>query len=154
MGICSKFKTDKNLERDGVWVSCEELNGESVVNSNGTFTKFKVARIGVTNRQYMAKMQPIAKKLEGKDGFALLESRQQLIGIFVDYCLLDWENFFDYEVSEKGGKTTYKEVEVPFSKEKAKEYLIDMPELYQWLSEQSSSLNNFLSANKEEDLKN
>lgn len=154
MGICAKFKTNQELERNGTWVTCTELNGENVVNADGTYAKFKIARTGMSNRQYMSKMQPIAKKLDGKDAFALIDAKEQLVNIFVDYCLLDWDNFTDVREEKTKNGVNYVEEKVPFSKETAKKYLNEMPELYQWLSEQSSEISNFLMVNREEDLKN
>lgn len=154
MGICAKFKTNQELERNGTWVTCTELNGENVINADGTYAKFKIARTGMSNRQYMSKMQPIAKKLDGKDAFALIDAKEQLVNIFVDYCLLDWDNFTDVKEEKTKNGVNYVEEKVPFSKEVAKKYLNEMPELYQWLSEQSSEISNFLMVNREEDLKN
>lgn len=161
-GLLSKFLTDKQAEKIGVWVEYT-----SVVNDDGTYPAFKIKRISTSNVSYQAKINKPLREMDAlakKDNYSateFLRINKVLAEIFVDEILVDWKNLKgSASVDENGqvivdGEGVPVCEEVPYSKEYAKEFLCnpDTAELLKWLMEQSSDISNFLEANREKNLK-
>lgn len=167
-GLLSKYLTDKNAEKTGVWVTYSDL-----VNDDGTYPRFRIKRISPANISYQAKINPelqklsaLQKKIEAKpDDQAVLKElskiSKQLALIFVDEILVDWKDLKQSaSVDEEGNLITDVDgnpicEELPYSKETAKELLgdTDFAELLRWLMDRSSEISNFLVDNRQKDLK-
>ena len=136
-GILSKFRTNKDKEASGVWVTYDE-----VINDDGTKPMFKVRRITVYERAYQAKITPILSRLD-KLGKANDPDPAQ----FAE------ENKKLFKADDEGIPICK---ELPFSRDAAIELIcnLDAIQLAQWLMKQSSDVNNFLISNRETELKN
>lgn len=163
-GLLSKYKTNKNSEASGVWVTFEDA-----VNDDGTKPEFKVKRITVYDRAYQAQITPILAQLQRlaksdtPDAAQFVDANKRLFKAYISHFLVDWRNIKEpAEVDEKTGAYICDEngipvcKEVPFSKNAAEELLCDPDfiEVAQWLMKQSSDVSNFLIGNREENLKN
>lgn len=167
-GLLSKYFTDKNAEKAGVWVEYTDL-----VNDDNTYPTFCVKRISPTNTSYQAKITPelqklsaLQKRLETKpdDNKAVEELSKiskRLANIFVDEILVGWKDLkYSAKLDEDGnmildvdGNPICEELE--YSKDTARELLgdADFAELLRWLMDQSAEISNFLADNRRNDLK-
>lgn len=134
MGIHDRFKTDKSVEKEGIWVDYAEDG------------RFKVARIGGSNKRfnkvYTRLTRPHRKQMEhgmlsDKVGEEILRKA------FVDGCLLGWEGITD----EEGNPLAY-------NKENALALFEQLPELLADLVDVARSREGFLAVLREEDAKN
>ena len=123
MDLYKKYKTDKKLDNEGVFVDY------------GGGTKFRLARMSRTNQRYQKAMtevmeqHEIALKRKSLDE-DLAEELQ--IKVFVETILLDWEG-----VNAPDGQP------LEYSKDAAIKLLTDLPDLYSDLQEQASSISHF-----------
>lgn len=120
--LAALFATNKNKEKDGVWVPM------------GPSAQFLLARAGGSNTRYLNAAAAAGRPHERRIRLNLMdaaEARNLAIGPFVDTVLLDWK-----DVKVKG------EI-IPYSKEAAKKLLTDMPDLFDALNEQAQSVANF-----------
>lgn len=163
-GLLSKYKTNKDKEASGVWVTFD-----GVVNDDGTKPSFKVKRITVYERAYQAQLTPILAQLnklgkaEVPDAFEFAEVNKKLFKTYINHFLVDWNNVkYPAEINPETGDYICDEngipvcKEIPFTKANAEELLCDpdLIEVAQWLMKQSSDVNNFLISNRETELKN
>lgn len=162
-GILSKFRTNKDKESGGVWVTYDE-----VINDDGTKPMFKVRRITVYERAYQAKITPILSRLDklGKandpDPAQFAEENKKLFKAYVEHFLVDWKNIKEDAEYDQNGQLICDDEgipickELPFSRDAAIELIcnLDAIQLAQWLMKQSSDVNNFLISNRETELKN
>jgi hypothetical protein len=92
--------------------------------------------MGGANKAYSEaisrKLRPYLSKYNSGKALDLEKVNEINIECFVDHCLISWENITD----RQGNPLT-------FSKENAKALLLDLPELYTALSEQSSDIEYF-----------
>ena len=153
-GLLSKYFTDKNAEKAGVWVEYTDL-----VNDDNTYPAFCVKRISPT-------LSALQKRLETKpdDNKAVEELSKiskRLANIFVDEILVGWKDLkYSAKLDEDGnmildvdGNPICEELE--YSKDTARELLgdADFAELLRWLMDQSAEISNFLACNRRNDLK-
>ena len=119
----SLFKTNKNLEKDGIWFSISDD------------TKFLIRRFGGANsqnvKQAMAKYyKPFSRQVQSGTLSAEKE-KEILVRAFVDSSLVDW----------KGVEIDGEEVE--FSKDKAIELFLELEDLFEALYAYASSNESF-----------
>ena len=102
----NKYKTDSDLELNGVWV--DFISG----------AKIKVASLD--NSQYVQRLLQARKDrtLNLDDEVVSIEARRALAEIYVDTILLDWEGF-----SENGEL-------LPYGKDKALDALLSVKPLF------------------------
>ena len=163
-GLLSKYKTNKDKEASGVWVTFD-----GVVNDDGTRPSFKVKRITVYERAYQAQLTPILAQLnklskaEIPDALEFTETNKKLFKIYINHFLVDWKDVKEpAEINPETGSYICDDngvpicKEIPFTKNNAEELLCDpdLIEVAQWLMKQSSDVNNFLIGNRETELKN
>lgn len=163
-GLLSKYKTNKDKEASGVWVTFD-----GVVNDDGTRPSFKVKRITVYERAYQAQLTPILAQLNklGKaeipNALEFAEVNKKLFKTYINHFLVDWKDVkYPAEINSETGSYICDEngvpvcKEIPFTKNNAEELLCDpdLIEVAQWLMKQSSDVNNFLISNRETELKN
>lgn len=132
--IYDMFKTNANLEQDGIWINY------------GTAGKFLVARSGGSNTMFAkvleAKMRPYRRQLDNETMDAQV-AQDILMETFVETVLKGWEG-----VKDEKGK------EIKFSKEAALKLFRDLPELFNDLRLQSTKLANYLASDLEDDVGN
>ena len=119
-----KFKTDKNLEKSGVWFKVAD-----------TEIKFLIRRFGGANEAEVKKAHakyfaPKAKQIEANQ-LSDEEATELLIKTFVDVSLVDWSGVeIDGELAE-------------FDKEKAVEIFKQYPELFQTIFEYAKDFQSY-----------
>jgi hypothetical protein len=122
--LFDKYKTNKDLESEGVWFMTSKDTGFLLRRSGGANS----------NRMKMitAKHQkPVLHKIKND---LLTDEESQEIGlkIFVDAVLVDWKGVTDEEGNE-----------IPFSRENAIEVLQEVPDLVDRLLAHTIDFNNF-----------
>lgn len=110
MNLYQQFLTDKELEKNGVWMN---ISPE---------TKFLIARSGGENRRYSEmvalRLKPFRRQIE-LDTFDSNQMKKIQKECFVDACLKNWEGVTDEE-----GKA------LEFSRENALKLFTDLPDLF------------------------
>ena len=117
------YKTDKELELDGVWFTLSEETG------------FRLRRMGGANDQRVKKAmalyyKPIARQAEN-DTLSADKELEVLINVFFDVALVDWKGV------EIDGK------EIPRTRENAQKLFRGLPELFKNLQEHCSSMTSY-----------
>jgi hypothetical protein len=119
----SLFKTDNDLEKDGVWINI------------GNDIKFKIRRFGGSNaqrlKQAMAKFhKPVARLVE-MDKLSPEENIELMAKTFADSCLVDWQGV------EIDG------VKAPCTFDNAVKLFTQLPELFDLLFKESQKFDSF-----------
>jgi hypothetical protein len=134
MSIYHTFGTDKELEKNGVWMDVDEN------------TRFLIARIGTVGCAYdkllKAATKPYRRAIENET-IAPELVRKIITETFAKTALMDWRNVKDEEGND-----------IPFSKENAAKLLADLPDLANDLLEFARDYQNYRKAQLEEDAKN
>lgn len=117
------FKTNHDAEANGVWFMINDELG------------FRVRRFSEANpamQQVMSKFfKPYARQLE-LGTLSAEKSREVMTRVFVHGCLVDWQGV------EIDGQAS-----VPFSKEKAVELLIALPDLFKTLMDYAQKIDSY-----------
>ena len=132
--IFDLYGTDKELEKNGVWI--EYPGGEM----------FKVARIGTNESAYGKLLRQKTKHLRRKietDTLDVDVLSKIMMDVFVQTSLLDWKN-----VNGSDGKA------IDFNRENALELMRRLPDLFDDLHTQAQSLSTFQKEAVEKDSKN
>lgn len=139
MSIYEMWGTEAILETGGVWIDYGKEAG-----------KFLIARAGGANTKFAkvleAKMRPHRRLLEGKGKQKKLDNdiaTKVLMEAFIEGCLLEWEG-----VTDRDGK------ELPLTKANAVQLFTDLPDLFNDLREQASSMATFQQEEMEDDAGN
>lgn len=148
MSLSSAFKTDAKKEVDGITVEFP-----NAVNEDGTVPAFIVGRTSKTNKQYQAALTkaaaPYQRQLQLK-----VDVSAQLEKAFLDvYCatiLRGWSNVPMADVTGNPEDKGYAD----FSKQNALALLGRLPDVYDYLQEQSNTAALFLEETREESAKN
>lgn len=131
--IYDVFETDENLEAKGIRVRIAD-------------SVFIVARAGGSNERFRkvaeAKTRPIRRRIE-TNTIEVDEMNRIMAEIFAESVLLGWEDVYD----KQGNPMT-------FSRDNAVRLLLDLPDLFQVLQEESKTLANFKALELEGDAKN
>lgn len=139
MSIFKQFGTDKKLEQDGVLV-------EYPANEDGSIPSFRLARMCRSNKRYMKAVEAATRphKRAIELGTIKPETAEEVfLDVFVGTILLGWDNIQD---------NTW--LEIPFSKEAAKNLLKELPDLYDDLQEKAKNMSLFLESEMEQEAKN
>jgi hypothetical protein len=140
--LFKKYSTDKVKETEGAQVKLSDLQNE-----DGTYPIFYLARMGKSNKNYIKEINYLLDKHRTVDGEILVndedKSADELLDVFVKTILVNWENVKDLEDNN-----------IPFSKEKAKELLKEMPDLYDRLNKEAARIENFSKELIESKIKN
>lgn len=116
------FKTDKEVEKTGVWFNLSDETGFLV-------KPFKASNPAVKSAMAVH-YKPYARQVQ-LDAVDDAKAREIMTKVFVQACLVDWRGV------EIDGVVT------PFSKEKAVEFLFELPELFNTLMEHASDYRNY-----------
>lgn len=119
----SLFKSDSNLEKDGVWFKVSED------------VSFLIRRFGGSNSQKvklaLAKYHKPKARLIELDQLSIEETAVIMAKVFCDACLVDWKGV------EIDGQ------EVPYTFENGVDLFTKLPELFQTLHSYSSGFESF-----------
>lgn len=117
------FKTNKALEKDGVWFEVSDT------------TAFRVGRFNENSQKVREAISKYAKPHAGKAKQGLLTASEDLeisVKTFVHACVIDWRGVIIEGTEEE------------FTKEKCIDLLISMPDLYKVLQEHATDKASFL----------
>ena len=132
------FKTDSNLEEEGVWVQYGELD-------DGTRTRFRVRRMGKGNVHYTKAVEHRMKPYRRQMDTGTMDNKLAdtiMMEIFIASILVEWEG-----VTDKNGDL------MELSKENAVKLLTDLGDLYSDLIDAASKAAIFRESFLEEDAK-
>lgn len=119
----SLFKADENLEKTGVWLNISEETGFLVRPFMDSNPRVRAA---------MAKdFKPHARLID-LGTLPEKKEREIMTKIFVNACVEDWKG-----VKDDAGE------EIPFSKEKCVELLMDLPQLMKTLMSHAQDFKNY-----------
>ena len=131
--IYDVFETDESLEAKGIRVRIAD-------------SVFIVARAGGSNERFRkvaeAKTRPLRRRIE-TNTIEAEELNRVMAEIFAESVLLGWEN-----VTQRDGTP------LTFSRDNVVKLLLDLPDLFQVLQEESKTLANFKALEIEGDVKN
>jgi hypothetical protein len=139
MSLYSQFKTDENVEKNGVILDYGP-------NSKGLPMQIRIARAGGTNIAFSKAFERHTKPYRRMFQTGTIDetlSQQVMREIYVDSVILGWENMED-ENNE----------DLSFNADYVRKFLTDLPELLSDIIEQSKSVALFRTAIREADLKN
>lgn len=126
MDLSKVFKTDKQLEENGVWIAVD------------TDSAIKVARLGNTKSKELGSKLQNNLKLANKFN-SVHVAEDTLITLISETVLLDW----------KGIK--YEGEELPYSKENAKKVLTEFKDFRELVIQLSTEMETFKNISVEED---
>lgn len=139
MSLYKQFKTDNNLEKEGILL-------EYGTNSQGNPICIRVARAGGGNVAYAKRMEarvkPYRRQIQNETMETALIDRI-LKEVYAETVVLGWENVED----EKGDP-------LPFSTENCIKLFDDLPDLFKDIQEQSQRAALFREELREADAKN
>lgn len=134
MSLYKKFKTDAQVEVDGVWVDY------------GDGIRIRLARAGGANQAFLRATERVHRKYRKQiqlDALTEKEAAPLLREIYADSIILGWEG-----VTAADGQS------LPFSKENCLKLLEDLPEFFRDIREYANSRELFLESVLEADAKN
>lgn len=139
MSLYKQFKTNENIERDGILLEYGE-------NSKGKPIAIRIARAGGANSQYQklmeARVKPYRRQIQNETIERALVERL-LRQVYAETIVLGWEN-----VEDENGK------ELAFTVENCVKLFEDLPDLFQDIQEQSQRAALFRQEVLETDSKN
>lgn len=139
MSLYKLFKTDSNLEKDGIWIEYGETEaGEPI--------RFKVARAGGQNTAFNKALEKATRPYRKAIQNGMLgDKRADAIykNVFAERVVLDWTNIEDAE-----GKP------LEFNKENVLKLFEDLPDLFADLREQAGNVSLYREDIAEGDLGN
>lgn len=139
MSLYKQFKTDANLERDGILIDYGP-------NSKDLPTRFRLARAGGQNKAYAKALEKATRPHKKSIQMGSLDNNiadRIFMEVFVDTVVLGWEN-----VEDENGN------DLEFTRENVLKLFTDLPDLYQDLREQAQNASLFREELLEEDLGN
>ncbi len=138
-GLYKRYKNDENVEKTGVRL-------ELGPNSKGLMMAMQVARAGGTNTSHTKAaerhLKPYRRQLQSETMERKLLERK-MMEIFVDGCLLGWENIEDEN-----------EQPLTFTRDNAIKLFTDLPDLYDEVVKHAGDATLFRQVVEEADAKN
>lgn len=139
MSLYKLYRSDKDLERQGVWLNFGE-------NSDGQEIRVKVARVGGSNHRYAKAMERATRPHRRAIAAGTLsdaQSRRIFYEVYADTILLDWE-----------GVQGPDDKPLPYNRENVLKVFNDLPDFFNVIREQAEQLSNFQDGGLEDDLGN
>lgn len=152
MDLKDLFGTDKAKEKKGTWI-------EIMTNDDDSVCRVKVMRMGASNRQFLIRWAAVSKRSRGNlSGVPTEAEVKALIEAFVDTVMVDWENVRDFRMRDKpeafptngDGKLVF----IPYSRENAIFVFNELPDMFDYVVEESKKLQNFQNQANEVEAKN
>lgn len=148
MSLYQLFKTDKNLEKDGIWLEYGMTDDQRPI-------RIKIARAGGSNTAYSKALEKAARPHRKAIQTQTLDNKvadAMYKGVFAETVVLDWENV-EFPVKDDEGNVTGMEAR-PYSKDNALQLFNDLPDLFLDLREQAANVSLFREEILETDLGN
>lgn len=148
MSLSSAFKTDPEREVNGI-----SVEAPGVVNDDGSVPTFIIGRTSKTNKQYQAALTkaaaPYQRQIQLKvDVSAQLE--KAFLEVYCAYILRGWSNVLMADVTGNPEDKGFADC----NKQNAVALFTRLPDLYDFLQEQSNTAALFLEGSREESAKN
>lgn len=148
MSLSNAFKTDSDLEINGI-----EVQAPGAVNDDGSVPTFVIGRTSKNNKPYQAALTkaaaPYQRQIQLKvDVSAQLE--RAFLEVYCAYVLRGWSNVLMSDVTGNKDDKGFAEC----NKQNAIALFTRLPDLYDFLQEQSNTAALFLEATREESAKN
>lgn len=147
MGLHKQFKTDQNMERDGIIIDYGP-NDDLPKGEDGQHPpmRFRIARAGGANQAFNKTLERLTRphRRAIQSGNMSMELSDKLYRqAFIESILIGWDNI-----------TTADGQPLPYSPENADKLFTDLPDLYTDLREQSNNASLFREESLQEDLGN
>lgn len=146
MSLSREYKTDSEKEVAGVPVEVGQ-------NDDGSIPTFVLARASKTNKAYQAALTkaaaPFQRQIQLKIDVSV-QLEKAFMDVFCDTVLRGWSNVLMSDVTGNESDKGFAD----FSKQNATLLFKRLPDLYDYLQEQSNSASLFLDATREESAKN
>lgn len=146
MSLSREYKTDSEKEISGVPVEVGH-------NDDGSIPTFILARASKTNKAYQAALTkaaaPFQRQIQLKIDVSV-QLEKAFMEVFCDTVLRGWSNVLMSDVTGNEADKGFAD----FSKNNATLLFKRLPDLYDYLQEQSNSASLFLDATREESAKN
>lgn len=139
MSLYAQFGTDTKLEVEGTDITF-------AANDDGSIPTFRVARMGGSNKKYLSvltrKTRPVQTAI--RNGTLADEQAKRIsLEVFVETVLLGWSNIYD-----RNGNS------IAFTQSNAIQLFNELPDLYDEVVRQASSLTTFQTDELETTAKN
>ena len=148
MSLTRAFKTDGDLEVNGVSIPLEDS-----VNEDGSVPTFIVGRTSKSNKQYQAALTkataPLQRAIQLKQDVGP-QLEKAFLEAYCGHIVRGWSNVLLSDVTGNPDDTGFAE----FSKANAIKLFTRLPDVYDYLAEQSNNISLFLEATREESAKN
>lgn len=139
MSLYTQFKTDKNLENEGVYL-------DYGMNSQDKPIRIRIARAGGANqafaRAYEQKTKPYRRQIQ-TDTLDPKVAERIILEVYAETVVLGWEG-----VEDENGD------ELPFNRDNCVKLFTDLPDLFADLQKTSQNIAVFRAEVREADAKN
>ena len=134
--IASKWGRDKSKVDDGVWINCDEFDGDEAFQLKVRYLKI------ASNPDYAKCVTKLTKPYRRQSGDLSYEVQTRIaMKAFCKIILVDWKNAYNDEGAL-----------IPFNEENAFSLMESFPDLYEFVSTEASDPNNFgMPSEKDED---
>lgn len=135
-GLYSQFKSDENVEKDGLFLEYGD-------NSHGQPMRIRIARAGGSNVQFGKSFERHSKPYKRLLQIGQMEEEQNrrlMLNVYLDAVIKGWENVEDREGNP-----------LPFSRVNAETILTDLPDLFQDIMVQAGNAALFRETINEDD---
>lgn len=139
MSIYSMYKTSKEKENDGIWVSFG-------LNSKNKETRVKLARATRTNAKYSKALERLTKPHKRQKELGTLSpeiENEIVLKAFAEAIVLDWENMEDENLKD-----------MKYTKENVIKVLQDLPDFFNDLVDLTTKADIFKEEELQENAKN
>ena len=125
--VASKWGRDKSKVSDGIWVNCDDHEGEDTFQLKVRYLKI------ASNPDYAKCVTKLTKPYRRQSGDLSYEVQTRIaMKAFCRVILVDWKNAYNDE-----GEL------IPFNEENAFGLMESFPDLYEFISTEASDPNNF-----------
>lgn len=156
MGLFDSYKTNRNLEKDGIAYTPDSSTLITLARAGGTNVRFA--------KSLEAKTKPHRRQIDAGTLDPKLD-KLMMAEVFADTVIKNWETLIKdklvagIEADPDAKDGTYscaldKNGLVPFNKQNVVATLIALPDLFQDIQKESSAVSNYLAGSREEDTKN
>lgn len=147
MSLSSEYKTDREKEANGIPV-------EVGSNEDGSTPTFVIARASKTNKAYQAALSkgsaPYQRQIQLKHDNIGEQLEKVFLDVFCTTIVRGWSNVLMADVTGNPADKGFAD----FSKQNAVALFKRLPDLYDYLQEQSNSISLFIEEVREESAKN
>lgn len=148
MGLKEKFGTNSKLIDEGAWLELAE-------NDDGSICRLRIKRGSTQNIDFIKRMANHRKAFANiiYSSRGIEQAKASVIEILIATIIVGWENvaFEDADASDDEIREEGKPKYLPFTPDNVRKVLIDLPDLVDFILEQSQDIKTF---QKDGELKN